>query len=131
MNDPSHEGERIYFTIFRRRIPSVILAHFNNLSEKIEARFSKEEITYYYRYLEKVNDLEALELAARHLKKLPVLTVKFKAMLYLAETLPENYTSYINDKNRSYSAHLILIAAVFRSFFKFMKGIILLIAYKS
>lgn len=131
MDKHNSEADKIYKFISNRQIPKVIIPHFENLSKKIEARFSDLEVKTYYEYIEKVQDLEALELAARHLKRLPILTIKFKIMLYLAETLPENYPKFISEKNNCFSGYLLLTASVIRSVYKLIKGFFLLTAYKS
>ncbi|GBE17306.1 hypothetical protein BMS3Abin15_01147 [bacterium BMS3Abin15] len=123
---PDNEAERIYKAIFRKNIPSAIREHFRIISKEIELRSTDEEIEKCSEIIKKVRDLEALELTARYLKRFPVLTLKFKIMLYLAETLPENYHEYINEKNGIFSGYLLLIVSVFRSFYKFIKGFFLL-----
>jgi len=124
------ESERIYYSLFRKKIPASIQYHFNRLSEKLENDYSEREIKKYSSFLVKNYDLEALEVAARYLKKFPLLTEKFKIMVYLAETLPENYDIYINDRNNRFFAYLLLIVSAFRSFYKLTKGVFLLTIYR-
>ena len=124
------ESEKIYYAIFKKKPPVWIKNHFENLSKRIEADFPEKEIIRYRRYTEKTNDLEALELAARHLKQIPLLTVKFNIMIYLAETVHENYSVYINTKDSLLSGYLLLIASAFRSLYKFSKGVLLLLINK-
>lgn len=130
MKQYSIEAQKLYYALFDKKIPSCIETYFASLTEKIDRRFSQEEIDKYFNCLKKVNDIEALELAARHLKKLPILTVKIKTMLYLAETQPENYNEYINEENERCHAYILLICAVFRSSYKLAKGFVLLKVHK-
>ena len=44
-------------------------------------------------------DLEAAELAGRLTGRLPLLTRKFTAMTYLAETLPDHQRFYVNRRS--------------------------------
>lgn len=122
----TNEAERIYKAIFGTNVPEEIQKHFKITSKKIENLFSEEEVKKYFECIEKVRDLEALELAERYLKKIPVLTEKFRIMVYLAETLPENYNKYINERDNCFLGYLLLICAGFRSFYKFVKGLFLL-----
>jgi hypothetical protein len=126
MSIPGKEAERIYYTIFNKNIPASIRTHFNVLSKRIESCFSAEEIKKYFECIEKVRDLEALELAARHLKKIPVLTEKFKIMVYLAETLPENYAVFINEQPKFFLACILLISSIFRTGYRVAKGMVIL-----
>ena len=124
------EAERIYYSLFRKKIPVSIHYHFNRLSEKLENDYSEKEIKKYSSYIVKTYDLEALEIAARYLKKLPLLTEKFKIMVYLAETLPENYVMYINEKNNRFFGCLLLMTSTFRTLYKFVVGIFFLTVYR-
>lgn len=121
------EAERIYEAIFRKNIPESIQKHFEVLSKGIEPLFTEKEIRKHNECILRVRDLESLELAARYFKKLPILTLKFKIILYLSETLPENYSKYINEKDKLLEGYLLLIASLFRTFYKFLKGIFLLL----
>ncbi len=124
------EAARIYMTIFNTNVPEQIEKHFEITSKKIENLFSEEEVKKYFESIERVRDLEALELAARYLKRIPLLTEKFKIMVCLAETLPENYNKYINERDNRFLGYLLLICAGFRSIYKFVKGLFLLMVYK-
>jgi len=118
------EADRIYETIFDRKAPKPIKKYFEAISEKIEARFSVDEVI---ECIQKIHDLEALELAARYTKKIPVLTEKFKIMVYLAETLPENYSVFINERPKYFFAYVSLISSLFRSCYKIVKGFIIMV----
>jgi len=118
-----NEADRIYEAIFDTKAPESIIKHFKAISGKIEDRFSEDEIEDYYKYIQKVQDIEALELAARYTKKLPVITEKFKIMVYLAETLPDNYKVFVNEKPGFFAAALLLTASIFRAGCKMVKGI--------
>ncbi len=123
---PKSEAEKIYEAIFGTKVPQSIQRHFDTLSRRINSLFSKEEIEKYNECILKIHDLEALELAARYFKKLPLLTVKFKIILYLAETIPENYTKYINEKDNFFMGSLLLVFSLVRTSYKFVKGLYLL-----
>lgn len=124
------EAERIYYALFRKKIPESIQYHFEKLSKKLEDVYSEEEIKKYYECIAKINDLEALELAARYLKKFTMLTKKFQIMIYLSETLPENYVMYINEKNNRFFGCLLLMTSTFRTLYKFVLGIFFLTVYR-
>lgn len=126
MSITDNEAEKIYYAIFNKEIPSSIRIHFKNISKRIESRYSDEEVKKYYECIKKVRDLGALELAARHFKKIPLLTEKFKIMVYLSETLPENYTVFINEQPKFFQAFVLLILFIFRNGYKIAKGIIIL-----
>ncbi len=126
MRSSENDAEKIYSSLFNKSIPVAIRDHFNNISKEIDNYYPQSEVRNYYELVQKINDLEAFELAARHLKKYPILTTKFKTMLYLAETVPDNYTDFINESDRCLSGYLLLSASVFRSLYKFIKGLFIL-----
>jgi hypothetical protein len=128
MSVPGKEAERIYHAIFNKKIPASIQTHFNIISKKIDGRFTGAEVKKYYECIEKVRDLEALEIAARYFKKLPILTEKFNIMVYLSETLPENYTVFVNEQSKCFLAYILLISSLFRSGYKAAKGVVILAA---
>ena len=126
MSRQNDEAERIYNAIFSKDMPPEIRQHFLVLSKKIEDRFADKDVKKYSDIIKKVGDLEAVELAGRYLKRLPILSLKFKIMFFLAETLQENYDEYINREDNILSGYLLLTASVLRSLFKFSKGVLLL-----
>ncbi len=130
MSVPGNEAERIYHAIFNRKIPASVQYHFEILLKKIESRYSNEEVSKYFEAINKTCDLEALEVASRHLKKLPVLTEKFKIMVYLAETCPENYRVFINEEQGFISAGISLISSLFRTGYKSVKGMAIITVNK-
>lgn len=93
------EARKIYAVIFGRAIPPIILDRFVLASKRLNASVPQAEMDAYYRALTACGDLEALEVAARYARKLPLLTRKFRLMAYLAETLPENQLFFINERS--------------------------------
>ncbi len=124
------EAEKIYYAIFKKKIPVSVKNHFDNISKKIDARYSENEIRKYQHLLMKAGDLEAIECAARYLRVYPILKDKFKVMVCIAETLPENYGAFINEQSRQVSAYLSLACSVFRTIYKISKGVCLLAVYR-
>jgi hypothetical protein len=127
---PENEAERIYYAIFNREIPATVQDHFEALSKKIESRYSKEEVDKYFESIQKTCDLEALEIASRYFKKLPILSEKFLIMVYLAETRPENYMVFVNEQPGVIRACISLISSLLRTGYKVAKGIIVLAVNK-
>jgi len=125
-NEKKTEAERIYFAIFRRGIPEILEEPFTGASQKIEANYSEDEVAQYRRWLERVTDLEALEYAARFRGRLGILSDKFKAMVYLAEPLPENYNHFINEKDQFLKGFWLCAIGTFSSIWKLVKGTMIL-----
>lgn len=119
-----NEAERIYHSLFNKKIPESLKIHFNNISGEIDNHYHHDEVRKYYDLILKVNDLEALEITARYLKKLPILTEKFKVMVYLAETLPDNYDVFVNENPQRFFAYIYFISSVCRTFLKITKGLV-------
>jgi hypothetical protein len=126
VDKPNSESIKIYFAIFRKKIPEAIQRRFEYISQAIEKGYPEKEIDLYHKYLHKVSDLEALEIAMRCLNKLPILTDKFKVMVYLAETVPENYNVFVNEHTNRLTGFFLLLISLFRTGCKLVKGMLLL-----
>jgi hypothetical protein len=127
MTDPCSlcetEGRKIYAAIFGREIPPVVLDRFVAATKRLNRSVPQAEMDGYYRAMLACNDLEALEVAGRYTHKLLLLSRKFRLMAYLAETLPENQSFFVNERS-SFAAGMARSAAgVFRTTFKLFKGL--------
>jgi len=130
MSISDNDAGKIYFALFGKEIPDNIHRHFKNVSKKIDTNFPRDEVVKYYEFIRKTDDLEALELAARYLRKIPVLTEKFKIMVYLGETMPENYHIFINENPGRFRGYIEMIFSVMRTVIKMMKGLIIISVYR-
>lgn len=130
MSTPDNDAEKIYSALFGKKIPDNIHRHFINISKEIDSNFPRDEVIKYYELVRKTDDLEALELAARYLRKIPVLTEKFKIMVYLGETIPDNYHIFINENPARFRGYVEMIFSVIRTVIKIMKGLIIISVYR-
>ncbi|MCJ7679673.1 MAG: hypothetical protein MUP70_03010, partial [Candidatus Aminicenantes bacterium] len=73
-----------------------------------------------------VRDLEALELAARWRGRLTPLVLRFRLMVRLAETWPENRDLFINSRRRRIVGWTAAVYGGLRTAFKLIKGLFLL-----
>ena len=89
-------------------------------------KVSPPDLEQYYRAIRRVGDLEALEVAGRFTKKLPLLSWKFQAMVYLAETLPENQVYFVNRQTGFFKAGWLIFLGFLRTAYKLVKGFWLL-----
>lgn len=121
-----HEAQRIYHTLFRRAVPPVVAERFAQASARLEANVPPAEVAAYRRAIESGADLEALELAARYTRKLPLLTRKLGLMAYLAETRPENQALFVNQLSSFIAGFVRLGVAVLHTVWKMVKGLWLL-----
>jgi len=124
------EREVVYFykIIFGGFPPQVIIKEYikaNNLLLSEEERLKLKEII-----LEKA-DIEAIEIASRLKFTNNLLTRKIHILMYLAETIPQNFETFINVKNRRIFAFINLSYNFVRSIYKFVKGKFLLKRYKN
>ena len=121
-----NEAEKIYRTLFKKEMPAVLRERYDAASEKLLRSFSQEQKDELDRLAKSNVDLEALEMAARYTGRYPLLSLKFRMMVHLAETLPENRSQYINVKNRRLVAFLSIGWGVLLSSLRLLKGLILL-----
>ncbi len=120
------EAEKIYHSLFKEKIPLILNQRFQEATEKIIANNSNDYLSKSDSALGRIKDLEALEMAARFKRRLPSLSLKFRIMVFLAETLPQNQRIFVNAKDNSFKAWASLLFSGIRSVFKFFKGIYLL-----
>jgi len=120
------DAEKIYKAIFKRNIPSSIEEKYRIVFEALAAGYPEARVEEYKAAVEGSHDLEALELAGRHRKKLPLLVHAFMVMVYIAEMFPDNQSDYINFKTRKFSGFLSMTYACCRTAVKFFKGVFLL-----
>lgn len=120
------EAVDIYRVLFKREIPGTIKARFLEASRQVDATRSAAEVAAYYAALARINDLEALEVASRYTGKLPLLPLKFRLMVFLAETIPENHDLFVNERPAMLQAFLSLGLGLLRTIYKFAKGYLLL-----
>lgn len=117
------EARKIYAAIFGREIPLIVRDRFVVASKRLNQSVPQAEMDRYYRALLACNDLEALELAARYTRRLPLLSRKFRLMVYLAETAPENQAYFINERSSFLAGMARSAAGVFRTVFKMARGL--------
>jgi hypothetical protein len=120
---PTPEAAAIYHAIFGRPIPPIVERRFTAASALLDASVSPAELDAYRRAIAGGGDLEALELAARYTRRLPLLSRKFRLMAYLAETLPENQGYFVNERSSFLAAVFVLAGAGVRTGWKMARGL--------
>ncbi|MFW6131824.1 MAG: hypothetical protein ACOC5F_04415 [Candidatus Aminicenantaceae bacterium] len=120
------EAEKIYKAIFKNEIPPLVKQRFLKASEELFSDYSKKNIEEYKRALSKISDLEALEFAARRKSRIPLLIIKFRLMVYMAETVPENSRFFINRKDKKFTGKLSVLWIGMKAVWKYIKGLFLL-----
>ncbi len=119
------EADRIYGVLFGRPAPDVIRQRFAEPSRRLDEVFGPEATERYRHALATVGDLEALEVACRYRNRLPLLPLKFRAMLYLAETLPENQGRFVKERPGLPGVLWALAWGAIRTAWKLAKGLVL------
>ena len=120
------EAERIYAALFSEPVPDVIAERFSSASPRLDERADPEELQAYWHVLEHIHDLEAVEVAGRYTKRLGILSRKFHLMTCLAETIPQDRTSFIKDNDTILGAYAALVSGALRTSAKILKGLVLL-----
>jgi len=120
------EGRKIYTAIFRRPVPPVVIQRFIAASAQLHRTVDPQELDRYYRAVAKCADLEALEIAARYARRSRLLSRKFRLMVYLAETLPENQPFFVNERSNLLAGLWHSFTGVLWTAWKALKGVWLL-----
>jgi len=120
------EAEKIYRAIFRKSIPPRVKERYHRAVETRFSDFTPEEKENFACLLEKVRDLEALEIAARLQGKQSLLVSRFRLMVHLAESVPVNQNLFFNFSDRRIAGYFSLLYGSARTLFKRLKGRFLL-----
>ena len=120
------EADKIYGSIFYQSTPDVIRERFIEASVQLQQKISTQELELYYGVIKMVDDLEALEVACRYRKKMPLLTLKFRLMVFLAETLPENQRFFVNERTSFIKGMCSAAVSLLRTIYKLCRGFYLL-----
>jgi hypothetical protein len=119
------EADKIYQAIFHCPAPAALLERYVPAAQRLEQQASPDELAAQQQAVETTRDLEALEYASRFARRMPLLNYKFRLVVYLAETLPENQAFFIKDKPGLLPALFELAWAGVKSAFKLAKGYLL------
>ena len=120
------EAGRIYFAIFGRAMPPIVQERFAAANERLEQAAGPRELAECRRIVAACADLEAVEVAGRYTGRLKLLSRKFRLMVYLAETLPENQSFFVNETSSFPAGLWHGFAGGVRTVFKLLKGLWLL-----
>jgi hypothetical protein len=120
------EAEVIHRAVFRRAPSDAVVERFALVSQRLDALASNDEVRTYYAAIARVGDVEALEVAARYRGRLPLLTKKVRAMVYLAETVPENQGFFVGTSLGRAAAYAAIFWGGIRTAYKMIKGVALL-----
>jgi len=117
------EGRKVYAALFGSEPPPALLARFATAARLLNSTASQAEVDRATRALLASSDPEALELAARLTGRLPLLTRKFRLMVYLAETLPQNQPYFVNRRSSLLRGLVNIAGAVLRTAWKLPIGL--------
>ncbi len=121
----AREAQRIYRALFGGAIPEPVRERFIRASRRLDACAEPSDMATYRRALDRVGDLEALEIACRYRRMLPLLSRKFRVMVAVAETVPETQSHFVNEHSSLLRGLAVLAAGGFRSVGKLAKGLML------
>jgi hypothetical protein len=116
------EAKKIFLSIFNRVPSAVVVDRFIEISSIIENDYSIDEINFYHRIVERIDDLEAAEYICRLTRKHNLIVKKMLLMVYLAETRPENQYLFINNKNKVLIGPIALLVSGLYTIAKAVKG---------
>ena len=120
------EAHKIYAAIFHRPVPPIVIERFAAASAQLHQMVDPPELNRYYRAVAQCADLEALEIAARYTRRSTLPSRKFRLMVYLAETLPENQPFFVNERSSLPAGLWHTFTAVLWTAWKMLKGVWLL-----
>ena len=116
------EARRIFRAVFGGEAPPAVVERFVVASDRLNDAAGEAEVAEYYEVLDRVDDLEALEVASRYRRTLPLLSAKFRIVVYVAETVPELQDRFVNHRNNVVGAVWAVVAGGMRTAYKLAKG---------
>ena len=120
------EGQLIYRTLFRGEIPEVLAERYERAARDLDRSADPRAVTAVQKLIDQRADLEAAELAGRLTGRLPLLTRKFAAMTYLAETLPDHQRFFVSRRSNQVAGVAVLAWAGMVTAVKLARGLWLL-----
>jgi hypothetical protein len=124
--DAEHfEAERIYRAVFGKPIPGVLEERFREASRRVFHAFPEEQKRLYASALNRVSDLEALEVAGRLTGRFQLLTAKLTVMMFLAETLPDHQAYFVNQASSRVRGMMAVARGSLKTAYKLIKGLYL------
>jgi hypothetical protein len=93
------EARLIYWALFRGEIPEMLAGRYEQAARELDRSADPRALATVQRLIDQRADLEAAELAGRLTGRLPLLTRKFAAMTFLAETLPDHQRYFVNRRS--------------------------------
>ena len=124
--DRQQEAIKVYRALFRGEPPALLIERYAAASAQLDQRADTAELALYQRWLTRVDDLEALEVACRYTRRLPLLSRKLHLMVYMAETLPDYHAVFVNERTSLAGGVKALVAGALRTGTKLTKGLVLL-----
>ena len=124
--DRQEEAIKVYRALFRGEPPASLVERYAAASVQLDGRADPAELALYQRWLARVDDLEALEVACRYTRRLPILSRKLHLMVYMAETLPDYHAEFVNERTSLAGGVKALVAGAFRTAAKLTKGLVLI-----
>ena len=106
----ARDADRIYRAIFRAAPAPRVVERFLAADRLLTEGAAADEIARCRRVLDSSSDLEAIEVAARYRRQLPLLGARFRLMVYIAESEPDNQ-HYFAKRSASRAAAVAALAA--------------------
>ncbi len=120
------EAQAIYWALFRGESPGLLTQRYAQAARELDQSAAPNDVAFIQQLLARHADLEAAELAGRLTGRLPLLTRKFTAMSYLAETLPDHQQFYVNRRSSLVAGMAALARAGMLTAVKLARGLWLL-----
>jgi hypothetical protein len=120
------EAVRVYRALFRGEPSPALLERYLAASEEMDRRADPGERATCARWLARVDDVEALEVACRYTRRLPLLSRKVHLMVYMAETLPDYQGEFVSERTSLGAGVTALVVGAFRTALKLAKGLVLI-----
>ncbi|MEZ4771227.1 MAG: hypothetical protein R2844_22760 [Caldilineales bacterium] len=124
--DPDVEARLIYRALFGGTIPDILARRYAQAARRLDQDAEASDLAAVARLVDAGADLEAAELAGRLTGRLPLLTRKFTAMTYLAETLPDHQRYFVARRSSLVAGTAVLAWSGLLTAVKLARGLWLL-----
>ena len=106
--NPDVEARLIYRALFGGTIPDILARRYRQAAHQLDRTAEASELAAVAHLIDQNADLEAAELAGRLTGRLSLLTRKFAAMTYLAETLPDHQRYFVAHRSSLVAGVMVL-----------------------
>ena len=119
-------ARRVYRALFAEQPPASVIERFREPFTSLCGDATPTEVSSLRAAIDRVNNLSALEIAARYTHRVPLLVAAFRLMVYIAEAEPSNQHFFVKRRRDVAGAVASLCLGAVQTAWNLLLGLVLL-----